>query len=52
MLSLYEGAMTPEALGPALPADDALFGGLHCQSDVSSLEASGPWRFQHWTRQR
>jgi riboflavin biosynthesis pyrimidine reductase len=48
--SSFDGELDPRALGPELPSDELLFGGLRCMSDSPRQEPSGPWRFQRWQR--
>jgi riboflavin biosynthesis pyrimidine reductase len=50
MLSICDAPVAPQLLGEALPENVALFDGMKCQSEVSRLEESGIWRFQHWWR--
>jgi riboflavin biosynthesis pyrimidine reductase len=48
MLSICDAPVAARVVGGALPEDAALFAGLTCVSEVSRLEESGTWRFQHW----
>jgi riboflavin biosynthesis pyrimidine reductase len=50
MLSICEAPVEPEGVGGALPADPELFEGLTPVSEMTRVEESGTWRFQHWQR--
>ncbi len=50
LLSRFEGALEPDAVGPALPDDATLFAGLHCVHRSERQEPSGRWVFERWLR--
>ncbi len=50
LLSRYEGALVPEALGGALPDDATLFHGLTLSHRSEREEESGHWIFERWLR--
>lgn len=48
MLSRYEGAIDPAAIGGELVEPQRLFAGLSRVSRAERIEESGPWRFERW----
>ncbi|MFT3927175.1 MAG: dihydrofolate reductase family protein [Myxococcales bacterium] len=50
LLSRFEGALSPAALGKALPDDALLFRGLRCVHETSLPAREGTWLFQRWVR--
>jgi riboflavin biosynthesis pyrimidine reductase len=51
MLSVFEGALDPRAIGGAFPSNDELVAaGLALAGETIVNEPSGPWRFSRWIR--